>query len=154
MIYQENNDGQEEAIKASYLLGTASSIQVKFDLKIPISPENYLTPIKTRIELLDSDLALLLPAIDSPVPNVPWSLLDTSAIDRFGFVYFQTTFAVNGSIGDASLLEKYLKKCKTTYAIKGGEDGIREFLIYDSVHISSNKHHLVMRKYITLNREP
>jgi hypothetical protein len=84
--------------------------------------------------------------------NIPWTLLNTAPITTYGFLYYETTFVVNGDITDTSLLEKYLKKCKTIYSVKGGEVGAKEFYTYDSVHISVNKHHLVMRKYITLNR--
>ncbi|MBY0486577.1 MAG: hypothetical protein K2P85_05230 [Flavobacteriaceae bacterium] len=147
MIYQQQEDTeQEEVVKASYKLGAINTIKVKFEFRIPITTDNFLVPIISKIELLNSDLASLMPPVNSDTPDISWTTIDTSAITTFGFLYLQTTFAVNGSIDDTSLLEKYLKKCKTTYNVKGAQDGIKEFYVYDSVHISANKHHLVMRK--------
>ena len=154
MIYQQqkNTADEEVVVNASYTLGTTNDLKAKFEFRIPITADNFLIPLKSKIELLNSDLASIMPPINSDTPNIPWITIDTSAITTFGFLYFQTTFVINGSIDDTSLLEKYLKKCKTTYSVKGAQDGMKEFYVYNSVHISANKHHLVMRKYITLNR--
>jgi hypothetical protein len=151
MIYQQTDTDKDEAVNASYKLGASNTLKVKFDFSIPNIPENLLMPIKSRIELMDADMTDLI-TVNPDTYNIPWTLLNTAPITTYGFLYYETTFVVNGDITDTSLLEKYLKKCKTIYSVKGGEVGAKEFYTYDSVHISVNKHHLVMRKYITLNR--
>lgn len=154
MIYQQKDGNQEDPVNASYILGASNTIKVKFDFSVPLIPENYLVPITTKIELMDSDLNSIADPIDPQTVNIPWAGFNTAPITTYGFLYYETTFTVNGNIDDSSLLEKYLKKCRTIYSVKGGDDGPKQFLTFNSIHISVNKRHLVMRKYIILNRQP
>lgn len=152
MIYLEKTNEVDDLLSASYHLGEFNEIKVKFDFKIPISPENYLIPISSKIELLKEDLELIPPIVEPGTVVIPFTKINVSSIIPSGFLYFETVFRINGSIDDVSLLEKYLKKCKNTYSINGGQDGLKEFYIYDSVKITAGKEHLIMRKHITLNR--
>ncbi len=148
MIFQLQEDDKKEQVYASYRIGANnSSVQVKFNLRIPGNSTINLVPMLSTVEIMDDRLN----TIDRKSQNQPDIDWVTFSNIQNGFLYFQTNFIVNGNVPTNDELEKYFKKCKTTYSVKGGTDGLKEFTMFDNIIISINKNEVFITKYIILN---
>lgn len=151
MIFQLQNDDKKVQLYASYKIGNDNkSIKVKFDLKIPGDTEFNLVPMLSTVELMDKNLNVIKRE-SQETPDIKWTKFSTEEIIEYGNLYFQTNFVVNGNVSSNEELEKYFKKCKTTYSVGDGEDGLKKFTMFDNILIAQSKKEVFLTKRIILN---
>jgi hypothetical protein len=151
MIYIKTQRNQYMSY-AEYNVGNNPSIQIKFSLRFPADLPNYLTPLLTTANLYDNtyvSLQFVNPlTIDIDQTNV--------SVNKNGETIYHLFFQTNFQLIDSSLtrekLEELIKKCKTTYIISGGADGIKEYTLYDSIAITEDKLELFVFKQIDLKK--
>lgn len=137
---------------AEYNVGDIDTIQIKFDFRFPADLPNDLTPELTTVNLFDSTYANLQFINPGTVDISLTNLNVNKPNETIYHLFFQTNFIINNAGISREDLEKILKKCETIYTVTGGQDGTKEYTLFDSVAISDNKAELFMFKQIELKK--